>query len=156
MLEELDKQGIKTTITDVGDKYVVKALMDNGYSVGGEASGHIIMPDLLKTGDGTLIALYIMKIIEKQSFQELTNDIFYYPETLTNLRVKDKYVYKREEIVNRINEIKKTLGKNCKIFMRASGTEDLLRITVSAKSNEDVLKYTKELKDLVLLYTEEK
>ena len=77
------------------DKYVVKALLENGFSVGGEASGHIIMPDILKTGDGTLIALNIMRIIEETSFYELTKDITYYPETLANLKVKDKYVYKK-------------------------------------------------------------
>ena len=156
MLKRLHEMGIDTTITDVGDKYVVKALLENGFSVGGEASGHIIMPDILKTGDGTLIALNIMRIIEETSFYELTKDITYYPETLTNLKVKDKYVYKRKEISQRIKEIKAELGGDCKVFIRASGTEDLLRITVSAPNEDDVMRYTKELSDLVLKYTEVK
>lgn len=156
MLNTLHHIGIKTVVTDVGDKYVVRELMENGYSVGGEASGHIIMPDLLKTGDGTLIALNIVSILENSSFEELTGDIEYYPETLTNLRVKNKYVYNEEVIAKRVLEIKKILGVDSKVFLRASGTEDLLRITVSAKSKSDVIKYTEELKDLVLQYTEVK
>lgn len=156
MLKRLHKMGINTSITPVGDKYVVRELMDNGYSIGGEASGHIIMPDLLKTGDGTLIALNLVKILEEKSFDELIGDIIFYPETLTNLRVKNKEVCELDVVKNRIKEIKSELGEDSKVFIRPSGTEDLLRITVSAKDIDLVNKYTEELKDLILSYTEVK
>lgn len=156
MINRLHKMGIKTSITPVGDKYVVRELLDNGYSVGGEASGHIIMPDLLKTGDGTLIALNLVKILEDTSFSELIGDIMLYPETLTNLKVKNKQVCELKEVKERVKEIKELLGQDSKVFIRPSGTEDLLRITVSAPNLDDVNKYTEELKALVLSYTEVK
>ena len=155
MLKKLHEKNIKTSITPVGDKYVVKELLDNNYSVGGEASGHIIMPDILKTGDGVLIALYIIKVLEETntSFDDYLNEIEYYPEVLINLKVQNKKAYLEEEVQNKIKEIKNIFKEDGKVFIRESGTEDLVRITVSCKKKDDMDKYSMELKNLILKYT---
>ena len=151
IINNLKEQGIECVLTDVGDKYVVRALKEQHLSVGGENSGHIIVPDILKTGDGVLIALLISKIMneENKTLVELTKSIYMYPDKMVNLRVKDKFVYKSEKIQKRINEIINELGSNGKVIVRASGTENLLRITVSAKDNDVMEKYSDELVNLI-------
>ncbi len=151
LINDLKEKGITTSVVDVGDKYVLKELLDNNYAVGGENSGHIIIPEFLKTGDGVFIALFIMNILENENktLQELTNDVIMYKDKMTNLKVKNKNVAYNELITKRVQEISLLLGTEGRVMVRPSGTENLVRISCQSKNPEDVDKYIDELKILV-------
>ncbi len=152
LIQDLKKRGIGVIETNVGDKYIVKALFENHLSVGGENSGHIILPDEFHTGDGMFVAGTILRILEetRTSIDDWLKDIVMYADSLTNIRVKDRQkVLDSKDLLNRIEEIKNELHQDCKIIVRASGTEELIRVTVMAKSEELVKKYSNELAHLV-------
>lgn len=152
LISNLKQNGIEVVETPVGDKYVVRELLDNNLSVGGENSGHIIMPDELKTGDGVLVALTIVKLLEetKTTINDWLKDVIMYADKLVNIRVMDRNsVMNNKGLFKRIEEIKQELNNDCKIIVRASGTEDLIRVTVMAQTKEIVEKYSNELVKLV-------
>jgi phosphoglucosamine mutase len=140
LLKALKDMGIMYILTDVGDKYVAEALMKEGLSVGGESSGHLIMPKLLHSGDGLLIATLILKILNEthKTLKELTSDVILYPLKLVNLKDMDKSILDEPEIIASIEGIKESLGKESLCLIRPSGTEPLIRITISHQ-DEDVM-----------------
>ncbi len=151
ILNRLTELGIKYSLTDVGDKYVVRELLENKYSIGGENSGHIIMPDILPTGDGILVALILLKIMTEtnKTLHQLLEGITMYADKMVNLKVINKEIIKTDVVQNKIKEIENTLGNEGKVIVRASGTENLIRVSVMAKTNDLVEKYVKELVDLI-------
>lgn len=152
LIQDLRNKGINTIETNVGDKYVIEAIRNNNLSIGGENSGHIILPHILHTGDGVLNALLIIKIlsITNTNIDDWFNDIIMYPDKLVNIKVNNKNnVLQNTYLFNRIEEIKKELNNDCKIIVRASGTEDLIRVSVMAKSNDLVEKYSNELVNMI-------
>ncbi len=155
LISDLHQRGIEVVSTNVGDKYVVQALIKDHLSVGGENSGHIIMPDVYHTGDGVLIASYLVKILEEMNItiDDWLGDIRMYADCLTNVRVRDRTkVMESALLKQRIEEIKAELIQDCKIIVRPSGTEELIRITVMAQDAEKVKKYTEELKKMVEVF----
>lgn len=151
LLEALRKHEISYELTDVGDKYVFEALENGGYTIGGESSGHIILTHLLHSGDGLLVALYMLHILDelKTTLKELTEDVTFYPLKLTNIKGIDKSVLKREVIINKVQQIKNDLGDSGLLLVRPSGTESLIRITVSAKDEQVVDNITHELVQMI-------
>ncbi len=152
IVKSLNDYNIDVIETNVGDKYIIKALFENNLSIGGENSGHIIMPNILHTGDGVLIASQLVKIIEetKRSVNDFIKDINMYADKMVNIKVKDKNkVLNNKYLFERVEKIKKELNNDAKIIIRASGTEDLIRVSVMAKDNKIVEKYSDELVDLV-------
>ena len=152
LIDDLKKKGIKTLEVNVGDKYVIEALKNNNLSVGGENSGHIILPSVLHTGDGVLNAILIIKILEetKTNIDDWFNDVKMYSDKMVNIKVLDKKkVLNNTKLFDRIEEIKKELNNDCKIIVRASGTEDLIRVSVMSKSSSLVDKYSDELVNMV-------
>ena len=152
LISDLKKKGINTLETNVGDKYIIEALRNNNLSVGGENSGHIILPNILHTGDGVLNAILIIKILTETNtkIDDWFNDVEMYSDKLVNIKVNNKNnVLQNTYLFNRIEEIKKELNNDCKIIVRPSGTEDLIRVTVMAKSNELVEKYSNELVNII-------
>lgn len=149
ILKQLDKIGIGYVLTSVGDKHVVKELIDNDYSIGGENSGHIILPEILPTGDGVLVALLIIKIINEYncSLTDLLSDVFMYEDIMVNLKVNDKSIIYKKEIVDRINDINNKIDG--KVIVRKSGTENLIRISVMGTNRDEVLMYLDELSLLI-------
>jgi len=119
--------------------------MKGNYSIGGESSGHLIMPKLLHSGDGVLIATFILKILSetKKTIKELTSDVTFYPLKLVNLKDIDKKILDEEEIKQKIDEIKTSLGKDALCLIRPSGTEPLIRVTISHQ-NEDMMNHALE------------
>lgn len=135
ILKALEDQGISYVLTDVGDKYVFHELYTNGYTVGGESSGHVILTHLLHTGDGLLVAIYLLKILEEigKSLKELIQDVQIYPLKLTNIKGIDKSILKKPSVIEKIESIRQRLGKNALLLVRASGTENLIRVTISCE-----------------------
>ena len=151
VISHLKENGIECILTDVGDKYVAEALKIYNLSIGGENSGHIIIPSLLNTGDGLLTALFVLKIMKEynKSLYELSSSIFMYPEKMVNIEVKDKTIINKDIIQNKVKEIASILKEEGKIILRASGTENLIRLSVSAKEESLVDKYINELITLI-------
>lgn len=152
LLHKLEEDGIKVIETSVGDKYVVKALMEHNLSVGGENSGHIIVPDVLHTGDGVLNALLVVNLLSetKTTIADWFKDVNMYADKMVNIKVANKEkILNNKTLFDRIEEIKKELNNDCKIIVRASGTEDLIRVSVMAKDEATMLKYSDELVTMV-------
>lgn len=152
LLHKLEEDGIKVIETSVGDKYVVKALMEHNLSVGGENSGHIIVPEVLHTGDGVLNALLVVNLLSetKTTIADWFKDVNMYADKMVNIKVVNKEkVLNNKTLFDRIEEIKKELNNDCKIIVRASGTEDLIRVSVMAKDEATMLKYSDELVTMV-------
>lgn len=132
---DLDNINVSYVTVDVGDKYVEKALTDFNLNLGGEQSGHIIHYDDLCTGDGLLSAIYMLNIISyyNTSLDDLIKDLHVFPQILHNIKVNNKREnYKKIISDTRIKKILKDIKYNEKLLIRESGTEPLIRITVSS------------------------
>ena len=121
-----DKISMKYEQTAVGDKYVYENMLQNGFVLGGEQSGHIIFSKYARTGDGILTSLMIMEVIleKKQSLSKLCEEVKIYPQLLKNVRVKDKKTARENPAVQKaVEEAAKALGEDGRILVRESGTE---------------------------------
>ncbi len=129
----LDSYGIKLERVDVGDKNIVKRMIEGGFNLGGEQSGHVVLSDLNTTGDGIITALAVLSIVKqtKKSLSNLYRDYKKVPEKTVNVTVKDKPPLDSiKEIQDSIEKAKKLIGNKGRIVVRYSGTEPFLRITV--------------------------
>ena len=134
-----DKIGMKYEQTAVGDKYVYENMLQNGFVLGGEQSGHIIFSKYARTGDGILTSLMIMEVIleKKQSLSKLCEEVKIYPQLLKNVRVKDKKTARENPAVQKaVEEAAKALGEDGRILVRESGTEPVIRVMVEAATDE--------------------
>ncbi len=135
----LEKLDVDFSETAVGDKYVMQRIDELDASVGGEQSGHIILPDLLPTGDGILTAVYLAKVFaeDKSQLPNLKSEMPKYPQELINIIVEDKdAILNNEELKALIAEKEAELHGEGRILVRASGTEMLIRVMVEAKTTE--------------------
>jgi len=142
LYKALDHKNINYVKTAVGDKYVFENMMENGHSLGGEQSGHIIFSKHATTGDGVLTSLKLMEVMleSKSSLSELHKDVTIFPQLLVNVRVHNKKAARDDkEVAAIINQIEKELGDNGRILVRESGTEPVIRVMVEAES-EDICK----------------
>ena len=153
LIKALKDIGINTVITDVGDKNVQSEIVKNDYSLGGEQSGHIIFARHATTGDGVLTSLKVMdSIIEsKMSLKENLKDLFIYPQKLVNVKVSDKNKCMEDKrVLDARDEVIKRLGNDGRLLLRASGTENLVRIMVEAKTDEICDKECKYIEDTII------
>ena len=139
LYKALDKKGISYEKTVVGDKYVCENMMKNGHCLGGEQSGHIIFGKHAMTGDGILTSLKVMEAMleKKAALSQLTEGLKIYPQLLVNVKVTDKNAaMKDSDVLAMEQEVAKTLGDEGRILLRASGTENLIRVMVEASTDE--------------------
>ena len=147
-----DKIGMKYEQTAVGDKYVYENMLENGYILGGEQSGHIIFSKHARTGDGILTSLMIMEVLmeKKSSLGRLTEEVKIYPQLLENVRVKDKKTARENpEVVKAVDAVAKELGSDGRILVRESGTEPLIRVMVEAATDEICAEQVKKVVDVI-------
>ncbi|MDD3361990.1 MAG: phosphoglucosamine mutase [Hespellia sp.] len=147
-----DKIGMKYEQTAVGDKYVNENMMENGYELGGEQSGHIIFSKYAKTGDGILTALMIMEVLmeTKQPLGKLAEEVKIYPQLLKNVRVTDKPTAQANPAVQAaVKSVAEALGDDGRILVRESGTEPVIRVMVEAASDEICEKYVDQVIDVI-------
>ena len=132
--------GICMLRANVGDKYVLEEMQKSGAILGGEQSGHIIFRDgEATTGDGLLTALRVMETMTKEgrSLAELVSDLKVFPQTIQNVRVREKVPFaKVPEIQKAIASAERDLDGNGRVVVRYSGTEALARVMVEAESEE--------------------
>lgn len=139
LYKALDKKGISYEKTAVGDKYVFECMMEHGYSIGGEQSGHIIFSKYATTGDGVLTSLKIMEVIleRKCKLSELFKSLTIFPQLLVNVKVSSKEAVMQDADIQALNEkISNELGSDGRLLLRQSGTEPLIRVMVEAESDE--------------------
>ena len=147
-----DKVGIKYEKTKVGDKYVYENMLQNGFQLGGEQSGHIIFSKHARTGDGILTSLMIMEVImeTKQTLGKLAEEVTIYPQLLKNVRVSDKKTARENpEVVKAVAAVTEALGDEGRILVRESGTEPVIRVMVEATTDEICEKYVDQVIDVM-------
>ncbi len=148
-LQELD---VEFSETAVGDRFVMERIDEKKASVGGEQSGHIILPDLLPTGDGILTAVYLSKIFaqDKTQLPKLKTEMQKFPQELINIIVEDKDVVLNDQSLwDLIAQKEAELGDEGRILVRASGTEMLIRVMVEAKTTEICLEIAEPIVDKI-------
>lgn len=148
----IEENGLQSVKTAVGDRYVVEEIRKNDYSLGGEQSGHIVMMNYATTGDGILTAVKLADIIKTsgKSLEELASEVNIYPQKLVNIKVVDKKTAMEDsEILAECEKVEKELEGNGRILLRASGTENLIRVMVEASSDELTDKYCEQVARIV-------
>lgn len=153
LYKSLEEHGINISKVGVGDKYVFQNMNENGYVVGGEQSGHIILLDN-KTGDGILTSLILSKIIKEKglTLNELSSCIKEFPQVLINVNVNggNKKIYvEDEEISNLIENYESELSNEGRILVRDSGTEDLIRIMIEGREIEVISKMANHISQVI-------
>ena len=135
----LEEIGINHVDTAVGDKYVYAKMREEGYSLGGEQSGHIIFGEIENTGDGIMTSLKVMEAIraQKESLATLVRPVKLYPQQLDNVKVQNKNeAMESAEVLAAVKKAQEFLGDRGRCFVRASGTEDLVRVLAEAPDAE--------------------
>lgn len=139
LYKALEREGMRYEQTAVGDKYVCENMMNNGYSLGGEQSGHIIFSRHASTGDGILTSLMLMEaIVEKKTdLHTLAGEVKIYPQLLKNVRVSDKKTARENpKVVEIVEQVGRDLGADGRILVRESGTEPVIRVMVEASTDQ--------------------
>lgn len=149
-----DENGIHCERTKVGDRYVLENMLENGYSIGGEQSGHIIFLDYATTGDGQLSAIQVLKVLKNtgKTLKELADEMEIYPQVLINVRVSN---YGRVrftsdlEIKNAIARAEEELGDSGRVLVRVSGTEPLVRVMLEGKNEQKIRELGETIAEVV-------
>ena len=147
-----DREGIRYEQTAVGDKYVCENMQANGYSLGGEQSGHIIFSRYASTGDGILTSLMIMEVLTRQktTLGTLAGEVKIYPQLLKNVRVADKQTARENPAMQaEVAKVAEALGADGRILVRESGTEPLIRVMVEAADDSLCEKYVDQVIDVM-------
>ena len=151
----LQNQGLDFIRTNVGDRHVAARMHKDGYNLGGEQSGHILMTDFASTGDGTIAALQILaQIIHAGKPSSEVLDVFdAVPQMLKNIPYSGTSPLEKPEIVSAIKEAQEMLGNSGRILVRPSGTEKLIRVMVEGSDEAKVNKTVDDLASLIHINT---
>ncbi len=144
--------GIELIQTKVGDRYVLEAMREGGFVVGGEQSGHMIFLEHNSTGDGLVTALQFLAACKRagKSAGEAAAVMTRFPQTLINVRVKDKHAVEgNEAVAAAVAAAEEALGDSGRVLLRPSGTEPVVRVMVEAASAEDAEKHAKAIAEVV-------
>ena len=148
-----EEQGINFSRADVGDKYVLNALVSNKWELGGEPSGHIICLDAAPTGDAIIAALKLLNAIKINDFslEKSLEGFTRFPQTLINLKVDDpNKIILSDRFWSKVTQIEKTLGDQGRVLIRPSGTEPLIRLMVESTDTSISENFCNSLAELAL------
>jgi phosphoglucosamine mutase len=137
-MHAMAESGIEVVTTAVGDRYVLEAMLQSDFNLGGEQSGHVIMRDHANTGDGLLTALQLLAEVKRsgQTLQELSRVMVRFPQVLINVKnVAKERLSGSNVIADAVKAAELELGSNGRVLLRASGTEPLVRVMVEAQSD---------------------
>ncbi len=145
-----EENGLRFIPTKVGDRFVLEEMLLEDYSFGGEQSGHIIFRDFATTGDGQLTAIQLLSMLRRKGrkLSELSGLMTKYPQTMVNVAVSAEgklLFYTDRAVKERIDEAKRTLGKDGRIVVRPSGTEPLIRVMAEGKDVAEIERITAEV-----------
>ncbi len=147
----LHSKGLELIRTKVGDRYVVDAMRQKGYNVGGEVSGHIVLSDFGTTGDGLVAALQILSCMQESqnSMSQLCKRFEPVPQILQNVTVKNKNVLTKNAVKTAIDQATQRLGKESRLVIRPSGTEPMIRVMAEGDDRETLDTIVTEMIDVI-------
>jgi phosphoglucosamine mutase len=148
----MQKAGITLVETAVGDRYVLEAMRDGGFTLGGEQSGHVVMTDFATTGDGLLTALHLLAEVAAsgKTLAELAAGVTKFPQVLINVRGVDKAAVDTcAEVQAAVAAAEAELGDEGRVLLRPSGTEPVIRVMVEAATHEKASDVAESLASVV-------
>tara|TARA_Y100000758_G_scaffold302099_1_gene269270 strand:- start:391 stop:1752 length:1362 start_codon:yes stop_codon:yes gene_type:complete len=149
----LDLLDIPFARATVGDRHVMQKLLQKGWKLGGESSGHIICLDITSTGDGIVSALQALAAVVNcnKPLSDLKNKMSKLPQSMVNVKVTngDFDAVSNDNVRSAVSDVESRLGKNGRVLLRHSGTESVLRVMVEGEDPEIVKNLSKELSELV-------
>ena len=153
--KRMKEAGVKLAETTVGDRYVLEEMLKNGYSVGGEQSGHIILLDKNTTGDGMMSAIALLNVVvdSKKTMSKLAAEIPEFPQVLVNVTVANDVkaeALKDADLIARKAEVEALLGDNGRVLLRASGTEPLVRVMLEGPDEKVILDYALSMAHIIV------
>jgi phosphoglucosamine mutase len=151
-MQAMEREGVHVRQTKVGDRYVLEAMNANGFSLGGEQSGHVIMREHATTGDGLLTALQVLaRMAEKDApLADLAGVMARLPQVLVNVPDVDKNRTDEDEVLKAaVAEAETELGDTGRVLLRPSGTEPVVRVMVEAADAEQAERAAARLADVV-------
>ena len=152
LTKALKAQGIKNVQTKVGDRFVYEKMQNEGYSLGGEQSGHVIIKKYATTGDGVLTAIMVTEEVleRKEKLSKLVAPVKLLPQTLKNVRVTNKAaVMDDEAVLAKFKEVNDEIGDNGRALLRQSGTEPVVRIMIELDSKEKCDEYIERIYNVI-------
>jgi phosphoglucosamine mutase len=150
----LNNIGIKLMRTDVGDRYISEAINQFNLSLGGEPSGHILVPHLSKTGDALMNALIILCefVNEKKTSSKFFNKFNAIPQIIHNIKGHSKNILENDEIKAKIASIIQSVQNEARIIVRPSGTEKIIRVMVESNNKELIKTTINRVENLLMNY----
>ena len=150
----LGENNMNIVKTKVGDRYILEEMLESGYVLGGEQSGHIIFLDYNTTGDGLATGLHLLEVmkITGKPMSELNNLMKNYPQVLINAKVDNAYKYnylENSEIKAEIEKIEGLFHGEGRVVIRPSGTEPLVRVMIEGKNQKEITRIAQELADFI-------
>ncbi len=149
-----DREGLNIEKTKVGDRYVLEHMLEHGYNLGGEQSGHIIFLDDNTTGDGLLSALRLLKVMvdTKQKLSDLAGIMEVLPQALVNAKVpnhKKEHYMEYSEIADAVKALEKKFHGEGRVLIRSSGTEPMVRVMIEGKDQKAIMEEAEKLAALI-------
>ena len=148
----LDALDVPFVRTAVGDRHVMQGMLERGWDLGGESSGHIICLDITTTGDGIVSALQALAAIAncEQPLADLRSKMRKLPQSMVNVRLDNNFdLVANKAVQSAVSDVESKLGKNGRVLLRPSGTEPLVRVMVEGEDMDIVSKLAQELSDIV-------
>ncbi|WP_373019876.1 phosphoglucosamine mutase [Thiomicrorhabdus sp.] len=148
----LEREGIALKRASVGDRYVMEQLVESGWALGAEPSGHVLCLDKTTTGDGIVAALQVLSVLinADKTLNEIKKGMSKYPNVLKNVRVESVVGLQTNQLIQqKIQEVEEKLGADGRVLIRASGTEPLIRVMVEGKGFELVESCANQLAEAV-------
>lgn len=140
----------------VGDRYVLEALKERGWKLGGEPSGHVVCLDKTTTGDGIVASLQVLAcmVIQQRSLAELKQGMTLFPQVMINVKTADaSRLVSHPQILDYVQEIERDIAGAGRVLVRPSGTEPALRLMVEGENQEKIKKIAHDLADYVSQFT---
>lgn len=149
-----ESENINFVATKVGDRYVLEEMLDRDYVIGGEQSGHVIFKEYANTGDGELTSLMVLNILSERKckLSELASIMDKYPQVLVNVNVtkEGKTSFGEDAEINvLIKKYEEELNGDGRILIRASGTENLIRVMIEGKNTDEISRMANDIADLI-------
>lgn len=144
--------GIEVLQTKVGDRYVLEAMREGGYALGGEQSGHMILLEHNSTGDGLMTACQFLAAVRRSGkpVEEAIKVMTRFPQTLINVRVQDKHALEGNEAIwGAVRAAEEAMGDAGRVLVRTSGTEPLVRVMVEAETQDVADSHARAIADVV-------
>lgn len=149
-----ESENINFVATKVGDRYVLEEMLNKDYVIGGEQSGHVIFKEYANTGDGELTSLMVLNILSERKckLSELSSVMDKYPQVLVNVNVtkEGKTSFGEDAEINAlIKKYEEELNGDGRILIRASGTENLIRVMIEGKNTEKISRMANDIAALI-------